>query len=140
MINYEKYKGLEFNLLTPRQRQVMEMRLSGMKVKDIATELRISQPVVSTLLHNARERLDGGEIYTQVYYRKNREKFKQYKEQHKDEIKIAKRKYHEEHREERLERMKEYNKKYYEENRERILAKEKERYKEKRRKMLKNSK
>lgn len=128
-INYEKYKGLEFDILTPRQRQVMKMRLSDMKVNDIASELGISQAVVSTLLHNARERLDGEEISTQKYYRENREKFKQYKEKHKDEIRALKRKYHEEHREERLARMKEYNKKYYEENRERILAKQKEKAK-----------
>lgn len=131
MIDYEKYKELDLSKLTPRQKQVMEMKLSGMKVKDIATELGISQPVVSTLLHNARERLDGREIRTQIYYRENREKFKQYKEKHKEEIREAKRRYHEEHREERLEKMKEYNKKYYEQNRERILAKKKDIKKEK---------
>lgn len=126
-INYEKYKGLDLDVLTPRQKQVMEMKLSGMTVKKIAEELGISQPAVATLLRNARERLDGGETSAQKYYRENRDKFKQYKEEHKEEIKIAKRKYHEEHREERLAAMKEYNKKYYEENRERILAKTKAR-------------
>ena len=117
-INYEKYKGLSLDALTPRQKQVMQMRLSGMEVKEIVEELGISQGAVSTLLHNARERLDGIPISTKIYYRENIEKFKEneseiplalddwqftkYKEEHKDEIRERKRQYHYEHRDERL--------------------------------------
>lgn len=122
-INYEKYKGLSLDALTPRQKQVMQMRLSGMEVKEIVEELGISQGAVSTLLHNARERLDGIPISTKIYYRENIEKFKKYKEEHKDEIRERKRQYHYEHRDERLKKMKEYNKEYYRENRDKILAK-----------------
>ncbi len=53
------------------------MRLSGMEVKEIVEELGISQGAVSTLLHNARERLDGIPISTKIYYRENIEKFKE---------------------------------------------------------------
>ena len=48
-------------MLTKKERQVLELRKSGLKQNEIASKLRISQPAVSAFLSNALRKIRDAE-------------------------------------------------------------------------------
>ena len=47
---------IALNLMTPRQRRAWELRLSGLKQREIAIELGVSQPAISKILTAGKRR------------------------------------------------------------------------------------
>lgn len=124
-INYQAYAGMDMSILTEYQRQIFQMKLSGLKNVEIAEKMGTSQSTVASLLWKAREKLDGKLTYSQRYYAKNRDAILKKRKDNPD-IKNYKKEYHRKNREQRIADMKIYNKEYYQKNREKILKKQKE--------------
>lgn len=131
VLDYNEYQEEKLAILTKRQREIVEMKISGIKNNEIAHILKIKPSVVSTTLRNARDRLHGKTEYSKEYYKNNKEKIKeqsgQYYSANKEILKEKsaenRRKYYEENRETLLEKKREYNKQYYQKNKDRILKK-----------------
>lgn len=124
-INYQAYAGKDMSSLTEYQRQIFQMKLSGMKNVEIAKKIGTSQYTVASILQKARDKLDGKVTYSQRYYIANREKILE-KNMNNPDVKNKKKEYYQKNREKIISEMKIYNKEYYQKNRERILKKQKE--------------
>lgn len=123
---YEKYKEADFSVLSKREREVIELRISGKTNRQIADELGISINNVWIYLERARAKLDGRKTAKQKWYEANRDKVYEKNKQNSKYLEYSKT-YSKKYYKERTERFKEYNRQYYLENRERILEQQKQR-------------
>lgn len=73
-IDYSLYFGKDLSGLTYLERKIMQLKLSGMANKDIASLLEITPVNVGTKLNHARKKLDGERAYPRKYYLSSPEK------------------------------------------------------------------
>lgn len=73
-IDYSIYAEKDLSGLTDLEREIMQLKLSGMANKDIASLLEITQVNVGTKLNRARKKLDGKQAYPRKYYLSSPEK------------------------------------------------------------------
>ncbi len=106
-----RFRDCDFSSLTRREKEVMEMRISGLQYVEIAAALSITTNCVGKHLDNARRKLNGMGARREEYYNAGgRERAAEY---------------HKKYYRERRESLAEYNKNYYAKNRQRILARAK---------------
>lgn len=73
-IDYSLYAEKDLSGLTDLERKIMQLKLSGMANKDIASLLEITPVNVGTKLNHARKKLDGERAYPRKYYLSSPEK------------------------------------------------------------------
>lgn len=126
IIDYAKYKNRDFSALSPRQREVLEIKANFPEttVKEIAEKIGISTGATGTYLHTAVQKLEGNYIETKRKYRQK------YAKNNSQKIKEYKHNYYLKNKERLYPKLKESNKRYYLEHREEILERRRSRKKE----------
>lgn len=118
---YEIYENYDLSELTPREKEMMLLKISGLSYREIANKLGlISTSGVGVILQRAREKLDG--TYNRDEINK---KMQEWRKRNPEKVKEVNKKQYIINREKRIKDMKIYNKKYYQEHREQILEKRK---------------
>lgn len=118
---YEIYANYDLSVLTPREKEMMLLKISGLSYREIANKLGlISTSGVGVILRRAREKLTG--TYNRDEINK---KAQEWRKKNPEKVKEVNKKQYVKNREKRIKDMKQYNKKYYQEHREEILEKQK---------------
>lgn len=122
--DYSRYKGRDFSVLTPREQEIITLKIDGLTHQQVANKLDIHISSVGVLLQRARQKLDGtyhDGLRLIVNHRQRESRLKN-PAREKENRKKTYLKY----REKRIADMKKYNKKYYQRHRDEILTRQKE--------------
>ena len=122
--NYDDYKVKDFSVLSPREREVISLKVEGLTHRQISDRLGISTGCVGVLLQRARGKLDG--TYHDGLRLDINQKRREYVQKNPEKEKESRKKSYRKNREKRIEDMREYNKQYYQKHRIEILHKKKE--------------
>lgn len=122
--DYSRYKCSDFSVLTPREREIITLKIDGLTHQQVANKLDIQISSVGVLLQRARQKLDGTyhDGLRLIVNRRQRESRLKNPAREKENRKKTYLRY----REKRIADMKEYNKKYYQRHRDEILTRQKE--------------
>jgi len=122
--NYDNYKIKDFSVLSPREREVISLKVEGLTHRQISDRLGISTGCIGVLLQRARGKLDG--TYHDGLRLDINRKRREYVLKNPEKEKESRKKSYRKNREKRIEDMREYNKQYYQKHRIEILHKKKE--------------
>lgn len=122
---YEGYKDKDLSALSPREKELMTLKIAGLTHQQISDRLDITSGCIGVLLQKARAKLDGT-YYDGLRLDINRRRHECILRDPEREKENKKRTYIK-NREKIIADMKEYNKKYYQQHREEILKRQKER-------------
>lgn len=135
--NYQKYSDYDLSVLTNREKEILELKISGMTYSEISEKLGITSGAVGVMLQKSREKLNCVVTIQQKYYQENREKIRIQRKE--PEYLERKKEYNKAYVRKHQDQVKQYLKEYYQKNRGKILERQKEKRQEKRDSSLKEN-
>lgn len=122
--NYGEYKDKDFTSLTPREKEIMTLKIEGLTYQQIADRVGVQSSCVGALLHRARAKLDG--TYHDGLRVTINQRAREARKKSPDKVRKNNKMAYLKNREKRIADMREYNKKYYQQHREEILKRQEE--------------
>lgn len=122
--NYSDYKNRDFTFLSPREREMILLKIDGLTHRQIADKLCIQTSCVGVLLQRARAKLDG--TYHDGLRLTINKGMRDSRQRNPEKTREIRERAYLKNRANLVANMKDYNKQYYREHKEAILKKQKE--------------